>query len=251
MARYFLEVSYDGIYFHGSQVQGDLDTIQLHINKALNVLLKENIDSFGASRTDEGVHAKSNFYHFDTGTELKHQFLYKLNAILPSQIAVIHIYLAEGSLNARFDALKRQYRYIIYNHKNPFLLQKACFYPFNINRSILHQTAAIVLQYNQFEAFSKRNTQSKTFICNIFQSYWEEKDGTLQYVVEANRFLRGMVRALVGTQLNAARGKYSVDGFRQIIESKDCTLADFSVPGYGLYLEKIEYPKGALQLMHL
>jgi tRNA pseudouridine38-40 synthase len=249
MARYFLEVQYNGSAFHGSQVQGSLPTVQLSINKAVNILTKENIETFGASRTDEGVHAYCNYYHFDTEQELNPQFLYKLNAILPPEIAVKHIYLANNTLNARFDALKRRYRYIIYRHKDPFLLHRACFYPFNIDVNVLHQTAAIIKEYTHFETFSKRNTQAKTFTCTIYKSAWEEKDNSLHYVVQANRFLRGMVRGLVGTQLNAARGAFDSANFRGIIESADCTKADFSVPGHGLYLEEIEYPEGSLTLL--
>jgi tRNA pseudouridine38-40 synthase len=247
MARYFLEVMYDGTAFHGSQLQGDTPTVQLAVNKALQTLFREPVQSFGASRTDEGVHALSNFYHFDTERELYKDLLYKLNAILPATVAVKKIFLAnDPETNARFAATSRQYRYRIYARKHPFLHQRALYYPFHIDTDILHQTAAVLKEYTHFESFSKRNTQSKTFLCTIMDAHWEQHEGELHFVVEANRFLRGMVRGLVGTQLQAARGRFDVDGFRKIIEAKDCTKADFSVAGHGLYLEAVKYPEGLL-----
>ncbi|HTN47006.1 MAG TPA: tRNA pseudouridine synthase A [Flavipsychrobacter sp.] len=248
MARYVLEVMYDGTHFHGSQLQGELPTVQWAINKALSTLLREKLISFGASRTDEGVHALSNFYHFDTEQELNEQFRYRLNAILPSSLSVKNVYQAENNeFNVRFDALSRTYRYRIYSQKNPFYYQKALYYPFKINEKVLHETSELLKGYTDFESFSKRNTQSYTFQCSIFESFWEERGDQLHYVVKANRFLRGMVRGLVSTQLQAARNRFSVEDFVSIIEAKDCTRADFSVAGHGLYLEAIEYPGGSFK----
>ena len=247
MARYFLEVTYNGTAFHGSQVQGETPTVQLALNNALSTLLREPIETFGASRTDEGVHALCNYYHFDTDKELLQVFFYNLNSILPGTIAVNKMFLAnDPELNSRFAALTRRYRYRIYAKKDPFILERAYHYPFKLDRSLLDETAKIITEYENFETFSKRNTQSFTFICKIHQSYWEQVGKELHYVVEANRFLRGMVRGLVGTQLQVARGRMSIEDFRKAIEAKDCTLADFSVPGHGLYLENIKYPEGVL-----
>ncbi len=245
--RFFLEISYDGTAFHGSQVQQRIPTVQLSLNHALSTLLRQEVGSFGASRTDEGVHALGNFYHFDWPEALHPHFLYQLNAILPQTISVRNIYQSvQEDFNARFDAVSRRYRYRIYKNKNPFLHKRALHFPFRTDRQLLNDTAAVLMQYEDFETFSKRNTQSRTFRCTLSQSYWEDCDEELHYVVEANRFLRGMVRGLVGTQLSVARGKYSLQDFRSIIESKDCTRADFSVAGHGLYLEKITYPEGSL-----
>lgn len=245
MARYLLEVCYDGTAFHGSQLQGDIPTVQLAINKALTTLLREDIISWGSSRTDEGVHAFGNFYHFDFDGQLHDAFQYKLNAILPPAISVPKVYVATNQdFNARFDAISRQYRYRIYNSKNPFLVNRALYYPYRLDIDALHKTSAILKEYENFETFSKRNTQTRTFMCKIMQSYWQQVDDELQYIVEANRFLRGMVRGLVGTQLQVARGRMSIDDFRDIIEARDCTKADFSVTGHGLYLERVVYPAG-------
>jgi len=242
MARYVLEVMYDGTHFHGSQLQGDTPTVQLALNHSLSTLLREPIITFGASRTDEGVHALCNFYHFDTAKELKEQFLYNLNSILPFSLSVKNIYAASSDFNARFDAISRTYRYKIYSKKNPFYYNRALYYPFKLDKEKLHEAASILKKHTDFESFCKRNSQVHTFQCNIFESYWEEYADQLHYVVKANRFLRGMVRGLVSTQLQVARGRYSVEDFITIIEAKDCTRADFSVGGWGLYLENIEFP---------
>jgi tRNA pseudouridine38-40 synthase len=247
MARYFLEVMYDGNALHGSQLQGDLPTVQLAVNNALTTLLRTPIESFGASRTDEGVHALCNMYHFDYEEPLHPQFKYRINAILPEMVALKQVYVANNpELNARFDAVSRKYRYKIYAKKNPFLQYRALYFPFHINLQALHATAAVLKEYTNFETFSKRNTQTKTFNCKIIEAYWEEHGAELHFVIKANRFLRGMVRGIVGTQLQIARGKGDLADFRAIIESKDCSKADFSVTGNGLYLEEIAYPEGAL-----
>lgn len=253
LQRYFLEVMYDGIAFHGSQIQGEIATVQRAINNALSTLFRTAITSFGASRTDEGVHALSNFYHFETELELHPHLQYKLNSILPHEIAVTKIYKCPGEepINARFDAISRKYRYKIYTEKNPFYFNRALYYPFKLDKNLLKQTATLLKEYQNFQSFSKRNTQSKTFICNLYESYWEEWDDQLHYIVSANRFLRGMVRGLVSTQLQVARNKFSLNDFKNIIEAKDCTKADFSVAGHGLYLEEIVYPEGKLEELFL
>lgn len=252
MARYVLEVMYDGVQFHGSQVQGETPTVQLALNTALSTLLRQPVLTYGASRTDEGVHARRNYYHFDAPDPLHPAFLYKCNAVLPHGVAVKRLLQATNpELNVRFDAIWRQYRYRIYRVKDPFLVNRAMFYPFPLDMDKLKQTAAVLMEYTHFESFSKRNAQSKTFICTIQQSEWQEVDGELHYVVRANRFLRGMVRGLVATQLQIARTDATIDDFRAIILANDCTKALFNVPGHGLYLEKIAYPEGAMVELQL
>lgn len=243
MARYLLEVAYDGTAFHGSQVQGDTPTVQLALNQALSVLLRKEAITVGASRTDEGVHALESYFHFDHEEPLHLHFRYKMNAILPGTVTVKRVLLAhDPEFNARFAALSRRYRYRIYHQKDPFLQNRALYYPFRIDMEVLRETAAVLKEYTDFESFSKRNTQTFTFNCNILDSHWEQHGAELHYVVEANRFLRGMVRGLVGTQLKIAGGKRPMDDFRRIIEAKDCRQAYFNVPGHGLYLEHIAYP---------
>lgn len=243
MARYLLQVMYDGMQFHGSQLQGDIPTVQRALNNTLSTVFRQPILTFGASRTDEGVHALSNYYHFDVDVDFGFDLIYKCNAILPDGVAILTLKEVGPDFNARFDALSRTYRYRIYTHKNPFLLHRALFYPYQLNENHLHETAAIIKEYTHFESFSKRNTQSKTFTCQIIHSQWERTPTELHYVVKANRFLRGMVRGLVATQLHIARGKVPLTRLRAIIEAQDCTQAFFDVPGHGLYLEKISYPE--------
>lgn len=247
MNRYFIEVMYNGTYFHGSQIQGTQCTVQYELNKALETVLRRPVTTLGASRTDEGVHALCNFYHFDLDEPMNAGLQYSLNALLPSSMSVKNIYRAtDPAANARFEALDRHYRYHIHFSKDPFRHERSLLYPFKLDKAVLQQTAAMLMEYTDFETFSKRNTQSKTFKCTLFRSEWVESAGGLQYVVSGNRFLRGMVRGLVGTQLRVARGKHSLQQFRDIIEAKDCSAADFSVPGFGLYLEQISYPEGLL-----
>jgi tRNA pseudouridine38-40 synthase len=237
---------YDGTAFNGSQIQGAQPTVQLSLNEALSTLLRKPIETFGASRTDEGVHALSNYYHFDAEGLTAHD-LYRLNAILPMAVSIRGLFLVDDDFNARFAATSRRYRYRIYKKKNPFLLHRSLHFPYRIDRTVLDETAKALMEYSDFETFSKRGAQTKTYRCQIMQSYWEEVGEELHYVVEANRFLRGMVRGLVGTQLRAGRGKYDVAEFRRIIEAKDCTLADFTPKGWGLYLEEVVYPEGMLR----
>ncbi len=247
MPRFALQVAYDGRSFHGSQVQENAATVQGALQDAMALIFRQPVTLFGASRTDEGVHAKANFYHFDAPAALHPQFQYKLNAILPAAIAVTHIWETAADFNCRFDAVRRQYRYRVYNRKNPFLEGRAYFYPYLLNEALLHQTAGELLLHSDFESFCKRTTTIHSFQCKIFSARWEAHEDELHFVVEANRFLRGMVRGLVGTQLRAAR-KGNAGDFRQVILAKDCTKADFSVPGHGLYLEQIVYGEGALIL---
>jgi tRNA pseudouridine38-40 synthase len=240
---------YDGTAFNGSQIQGAQPTVQLSLNEAISTLLRRPIETFGASRTDEGVHALSNFYHFDAEEMLNNHAAYQLNAILPTAVSVSNLFLAADNFNARFDATSRRYRYRIYRKKNPFLFRRSLHFPYKLDRVVLDETARTLMDYTDFETFSKRGAQTRTFQCRILQSYWENVGDELHYVVEANRFLRGMVRGLVGTQLRAGRGKYDLAEFRRIIEAKNCSLADFSPKGWGLYLEEVVYPDGMLRAL--
>ena len=195
----------------------------------------------GSSRTDAGVHALQNFFHFDYEGIVNPKFVYKINAILPADIVVKNIRQVSNEAHCRFDALSREYKYFIYQHKNPFLADRAYYFPFTLDVELMQQAAAILKEYSDFTSFSKRNTQVKTFQCSILESHWIEENGCLVYNVKANRFLRGMVRALTATMLKVGRGKISLDEFRQVIEAKDCTKASFAVPAHGLFLISVAY----------
>ncbi|WEK35871.1 MAG: tRNA pseudouridine(38-40) synthase TruA [Candidatus Pseudobacter hemicellulosilyticus] len=244
MNRYFIELSYKGGRYAGFQVQENAVTIQWEVEKALGTYFRERFSLTGSSRTDAGVHARQNFFHFDTDRTVPPRAIYNLNALLPPDIAVIGLYPVRETAHCRFDALTREYEYSIYHAKDPFLADLAYFYPYTLDPGKLQAAADMIREYNDFTSFAKRNSQVKTFLCQILDSRWEERDWGWVYRVRANRFLRGMVRGLVGTMLQAGRGKLTLDGFRGVIEARDCTKADFSVPGHGLQLVRVEYPEG-------
>jgi len=240
--RYFLEVSYKGTSYSGFQSQKNANTIQAEVEKAFKILLKEEIQLTGSSRTDTGVHALQNYFHFDTKSELSSQLLYNLNALLPGDIAVRNLYKVRDEAHCRFDAITREYKYYVYQKKNPFLEGKAYYYPYTLDVELMQKAATIIKAYSDFTSFSKRNTQVKSFTCDIQESHWIIEGECFIYQVKANRFLRGMVRALVATMLKVGRNKTNPDNFRTIIESKDCTLADFSAPPEGLFLVQVAFP---------
>lgn len=243
MGKYFLEISYQGTPFNGfaKQIEGNPITVQDELEEALSVLLKEKIVTITSSRTDASVHAKQNFLHFETEIPIPENILYKLNAILHPAISTKNIYLVPDNAHARFDALTREYQYHICLAKEPALIDAAWYYPFKIDTQILHTTAAIIGQYQDFTSFSKKNTQVHTHNCIIHESRWHQENSNLTYYVSANRFLRGMVRALVATQIRVAVGKISIDDFVKIIEQKKAATAEFGAPGWGLFLEKVNY----------
>lgn len=243
MPRYFLELAYKGTAYHGFQIQDNAPTIQLAIEKALFTLFKVNIDLTGSSRTDAGVHALQNYFHFDADLSITNKHVYNLNAILPDDIAVKSINMMSDTAHCRFDAVARTYHYYIYQQKNPFLKDRGWFYPYELDLSLLQQAAAILKNHTDFTSFAKRNTQVFTHNCSILISEWSiAADQQYIYQVQANRFLRGMVRGLVGTMLKVGRGQLSLDDFEKIILAKDCTKADFSTPPQGLFLAKVIYP---------
>lgn len=242
MQRYFLEVAYNGCNYSGFQIQQNAATIQSEVQKALYTLFKKNIELTGSSRTDAGVNALQNFFHFDTDIEITNRNLYNLNAILPNNIVAKNIHKVSNNAHCRFDALTRTYKYFVYTSKNPFLQHSAYFFPFAMQQNLLHNTAQIIAQTTNFSSFSKKHTQVNNFNCNIQHSQWTHENECLVYTVKANRFLRGMVRGLVATQLKVARELISVDDFKNIIAAQDSTKAYFEAPSQGLFLINVEYP---------
>lgn len=249
MARYFIEVSYLGNRYSGFQVQDDVATIQSAVTQALRTFYRVDIELTGSSRTDAGVHAHSNFFHFDTELEIQGKAVYNLNALLPHDISVKAIYAVKPDAHARFDAVGRAYKYFIYNQKNPFLYERAYYYPYPLQLENLQACAAVLPEYSDFEAFSKRNTQVITYQCSIELAAWVATEHGYCFEVRANRFLRGMVRGLVGTMLRVQKAADPVAAFRSVIESGDCTQTDFAVPGHGLYLMQVLYPDDLMQVI--
>lgn len=243
--HYFLEVAYKGTLYSGFQTQLNARTIQNEIEKAFCIFFRlqpEEVQLTGSSRTDAGVHALQNFYHFDWEDHFERRWIYNLNAILPDDIVVKNVFKVHEEAHCRFDAVCRRYQYSIYQFKNPFLQSVAYYYPYTLDIKKLKDAAEIIKEYSDFTSFSKRNTQVKTFICNIIGSRWFTDGDRIVYEVEANRFLRGMVRALTATMLKVGRSIITLDEFRAIIEAKDCTQAYFDTPAHGLTLMQVSYP---------
>ncbi|HEY5462142.1 MAG TPA: tRNA pseudouridine(38-40) synthase TruA [Hanamia sp.] len=259
MPRYFIELSYKGTAYSGFQVQKNSITIQSEAEKALKIFFKQWYSLTGASRTDAGVHALQNFFHFDTDLLLNENksinesqtskvpdlkesgYVYNLNAILPHDIVIKRIFEVDKNANCRFDAVSREYKYFIYNNKNPFLEDRAFYFPYALDKNKLNEAAALILLTKDFSSFSKRNTQVNNFICEIMKSEWIQEKNTLVYNVKANRFLRGMVKGLVGTMLRVGANKISLDEFENIINKRDCSKADFSVKPHALFLIAVNY----------
>ena len=241
MPRFFLELSYKGTAYSGFQTQQNANTIQSEVEKAFHILQRKTVSMTGSSRTDAGVHALQNFFHFDYEGTLHPQFIYKLNAILPEDIVVRSVREVNNDANCRFDALSREYNYYIYRRKDPFLRDRAFYFPYKVDWEKMQEAAAVIMEYNDFTSFSKRNTQVKTFQCKISKSEWVREGDCLVYGVIADRFLRGMVRALTATMLQVGRQKIDIKELRTIIEARDCTRASFAVPAHGLFLVKVTF----------
>ncbi|MFZ1529880.1 MAG: tRNA pseudouridine(38-40) synthase TruA [Ferruginibacter sp.] len=245
MSRYFIEVAYKGTAYAGFQKQDNANTIQAELEKAMQTFYRVSFELTGSSRTDAGVHAAQNFFHFDTGdfeTRDLNRDLYHLNAILPGDIVAKKMFKVKEDAHCRFDALWRQYQYTVYSSKNPFLADRAYFFPYNIDQACMQEAAALVISNTDFTAFSKKNTQVHNFNCAIYESEWvNTPDGCLVYRVRANRFLRGMVRALVATMLKTGTGKLPLEDFEAILHNKPGIIAAFDAPAQGLMLMEVGY----------
>lgn len=242
--RYFLDLAYNGTNYHGWQVQKNATTVQGEFEKALSKLLRQPIGVIGSGRTDTGVHAEQQLVHIDWEEELDtEQLHFRLNALLPPDIAVNRIFPVHPKAHARFSALLRSYEYRICRKKNPFL-QKLCYVN---NRALdvaaMNRAAALLLPWEDFECFSRVHTDVKHFRCTIKEAKWVEEGGQLIFYIQANRFLRNMVRAIVGTLLEVGQYRMSLEEFQQVLESRDRSKAGRSAPAQGLFLTKVAYPE--------
>ncbi|MBA2747113.1 MAG: tRNA pseudouridine(38-40) synthase TruA [Flavisolibacter sp.] len=240
MPRFFIELSYKGTQFSGFQVQENARTVQSAVEEAFALIHRQKVAMTGSSRTDAGVHSKSNFFHFDAAA-LHPQFLYKMNALLSPDIALKNCWEMPAERHCRFDAIGRRYRYRVHRNKDPFAEGFSYYYPYRLNLELMAEAAAIVKERENFQGFSKSNTQVKHFICKIERSEWNREGEALIYTIEANRFLRGMVRLLAGALLRVGREQLSVEAFKNQFENDK--NPGFSVPAHGLYLEEVSYPE--------
>lgn len=241
--RYFIKLAYNGSNYNGWQSQLNAPSVQETINNAFSVLLNSKTIITGAGRTDTGVHAREMYAHFDTNTDFElSNFLNKLNSFLPEDIVIYSIFPVKDTAHSRFDAHKRTYQYHINILKNPFLQKKSWYFSKPLNFEAMNKASAVLLEYLDFECFSKVNTDVASFECAIFEAYWKKEGADkLVFTISANRFLRNMVRSIVGSLIDIGIGKSNKEHFIEIIESKDRKKAGFSVPAHGLYLTKIEY----------
>ena len=240
--RYFIELSYKETNYHGWQIQPDASSVQEEITKALATILQEKILLVGAGRTDAGVHASQMFAHVDTVKKLTDDYVHKLNAILPNDIVIKSIKEVSDETHARFDAVSRTYEYRILLGRDPFLLETTWqLHQKNLQIEKMNEAANLLFKYEDFESFSKVKTDVNTFNCTIMKAVWTLEDKHLIFHIKANRFLRNMVRAIVGTLIEVGLGKKTVEDFRKIIESKKRSEAGLSVPAKGLFLTEVCY----------
>lgn len=250
--RYFIKLAYKGTHYHGWQYQPNAASVQETLAKAVSVLLNSEINLMGAGRTDTGVHAKEMYAHFDYNTAFDSQSLvHKLNSYLPKDIVVYTIIPVSNEAHVRFDARKRTYEYHINTFKDSFSQEESWYNPQKLDLDLMNEAAKIIVKNTNFQCFSKVNTAVNTFDCTVFEAYWtrgtaklgadKQENDTLIFTISANRFLRNMVRSIVGTMVKIGRHKITIEDLNTIIESKDRDKAGFSVPAHGLYLTKIDY----------
>jgi len=239
--RFFIEISYLGTNYHGWQIQPNVDTVQQQINKALTLILGSQIEIVGAGRTDTGVHAKQMYAHFDYQEKIPiNKYIYKLNQFLPNDISVKNIFLVKNDANCRFDALSRTYCYHIIQKKDPFF-ENVYYFKKKLNINAMNIACKFLIGEQDFTSFSKLHTDTYTNNCIVYEAFWKKNGDLLVFTIKANRFLRNMVRAIVGTLLEIGLEKMQPKQIMEVILKKDRSSAGFSVPAKGLFLTKIEY----------
>ena len=241
--RYFVTLGYDGTSFHGWQVQPNGCSVQEELQKALSTLLRQPVATVGAGRTDAGVHARKMVAHFDIDAPVDcAQLAYRLNRMVPRSMAVYKVEPVADDMHARFSARKRTYRYFLHTRKDPFLRHYSCEMHCDLDFLKMNEAAAILMQYSDFGAFCKSHSDVKTTICRVMYAQWHQTSPTEWYFeISADRFLRNMVRAVVGTLVDVGRGRLTLDEFRSVIEGRKRTAAGESMPANALFLEDVEY----------
>ena len=241
--RYFIEIAYNGTPYHGWQIQPDAISVQQVLEETLSTFFRSAIKVTGSGRTDTGVHARQLYAHFDfENIPNIEETIFRLNSFLPKAIAVQSIRRVQDEAHARFDAKQREYEYLISLQKDPFAEKLAHQLFQTPDIDLMNQAAEMLCDYSDFQCFSRSNTDVKTYICTITKAFWEIDGNRLRFTIAADRFLRNMVRAIVGTLLDVGFGKTTLEELQQIIESKDRSRAGASAPAHGLYLTKVSYP---------
>lgn len=247
--RYFAKISYKGTNYSGWQIQSNANTVQAELNKAISTLLKSDTDTMGAGRTDAGVHGLGMVAHFDTEEALTiSDFLHSLNSILPTDIAVQWIRRVRDEAHARFDCSNRAYEYRIHAEKNPFVNRDSYFFNAELDINRINQAIVLIRSTEDFEAFSKVHTEVNHFNCRIFDASWERLAAGHVFRIRADRFLRGMVRTIMGTLLDIGRQRTSLEELKNILDSKDRTKAGRAVPAHGLYFVEAAYPEEIFEI---
>lgn len=241
--RYFITLAYDGTNFHGWQIQPNGNSVQEELQKALTTLLRQPTPVVGAGRTDAGVHARKMVAHFDSDVAIDcQQLAYRLNRMVPRSMAVYDVREVGDDMHARFSATKRTYHYYVHTRKDPFLRHYSCELHFDLDFERMNKAAAILMEYSDFGAFCKSHSDVKTTICRVMAAEWHQTSDTEWYFeISADRFLRNMVRAVVGTLVDVGRGRLTLEEFRNVIEGRKRTAAGESMPANALFLEDIEY----------
>ena len=243
MQRYFIHFAYDGLRYHGWQQQPNAASVQQTLQQALSTIQRRQVDVVGAGRTDTGVHAREMVAHFDSPETIDtSQLVYRLNRLLPSDISVTSLHPVDNDMHARFSARARTYHYYVHTRKNPFLHRYSCYLTYPLDFNLMNQAAAHLLTVSDFAAFCKSHTDVKTTLCQVTEARWvQDSPSQWHFVITANRFLRNMVRAIVGTLIDVGRGRITVDQFVHIVSMQKRTEAGESMPAHALFLEKIEY----------
>jgi tRNA pseudouridine38-40 synthase len=250
MPRYFIRLSFDGRNYAGWQIQSHADTVQARVNDALSKILHDNINVVGCGRTDTGVHSRIFYAHFDLKDDhapgVTSSIVKSLNGYLPHDIAVRDVFPVKHDLHARFSAVSRTYEYHVSRAKDPFRKDYSWYVFGDLDLTLMNEAADLIRKTEDFSSFTKSNSDVKTFRCRISRSEWKPCGNLLVYTITADRFLRNMVRAIVGTLIDVGRRKTSLDELLSIIESRNRSNAGYSVPARGLFLTGVSYPEGAL-----
>lgn len=243
MQRYFINLSFDGGRYHGWQIQPNAISVQEELNKGLSLILRKPIEVVGAGRTDTGVHARVMIAHFDIEETIDvHQLVYRLNRVMPADISINDIYYVGDDMHARFSARQRTYRYFVHTKRDPFCRFHSVELHYSLDFQLMNQAARMLLEAKDFKAFCKSNHDAKTTLCDVRIAHWVQIDDTHWYFeISADRFLRNMVRAVVGTLVEVGRGRMSIDKMRSVIYDGTRCDAGESMPAHGLFLWDVEY----------